>query len=150
VLAHPAIDWTSARLGRPPGVVVVLMCLGGIRRDGSGSYVMLTPDGCLYGLVDEVAQCLGQLVDGVTHGRTVHITVDLAVRQSTVPWVLVPACTRCGTVPPWPGSESGVHIKAVADLLGHSSIAITGDVYGHTSDDVARAATAGLSGALSL
>ena len=24
---------------------------------------------------------------------------------------------------------------AVADLLGHSSIAITGDVYGHTSDD---------------
>jgi site-specific recombinase XerD len=24
--------------------------------------------------------------------------------------------------------ESGVHIKAVADLLGHSSIAITGDV----------------------
>jgi integrase len=25
--------------------------------------------------------------------------------------------------------ESGVHIKAVADLLGHSSIAITGDVY---------------------
>ena len=46
--------------------------------------------------------------------------------------------------------ESGVHIKAVADLLGHSSIAITGDVYGHTSDDVARAAIAGLSGALSL
>jgi len=36
--------------------------------------------------------------------------------------------------------ESGVHIKAVADLLGHSSIAITGDVYGHTSDDTARAA----------
>ena len=31
--------------------------------------------------------------------------------------------------------EAGVHIKAVADLLGHSSIAITGDVYGHTSDD---------------
>jgi len=26
--------------------------------------------------------------------------------------------------------ESGVHIKAVADLLGHSSIAITGDIYG--------------------
>ena len=33
--------------------------------------------------------------------------------------------------------ESGVHIKAVADLLGHSSISITGDVYGHTSDDTA-------------
>ena len=27
--------------------------------------------------------------------------------------------------------ESGVHIKAVADLLGHSSIAMPGDVYGH-------------------
>lgn len=36
--------------------------------------------------------------------------------------------------------ESGVHIKNVADLLGHSSIAITGDVYGHTSDTTARTA----------
>ena len=39
--------------------------------------------------------------------------------------------------------ESKVHIKAVADLLGHSSIAITWDIYGHTSDDTARAAAAG-------
>lgn len=46
--------------------------------------------------------------------------------------------------------ESGVHIKAVADLLGHSSIAITGDVYGHTSDDTARAAVNGLAGWLGL
>jgi len=46
--------------------------------------------------------------------------------------------------------ESGVHIKAVADLLGHSSISITGDVYGHTSDDTARAAVEGLSGTLGL
>jgi Phage integrase family len=38
----------------------------------------------------------------------------------------------------WLGS--GVHIKAVADLLGHSSIAVTGDVYGHTSDTTVRAA----------
>lgn len=44
--------------------------------------------------------------------------------------------------------EAGVHTKAVSDLLGHSSIAITGDVYGHTSDDTARAAIAGLSTAL--
>ena len=36
--------------------------------------------------------------------------------------------------------ESGVHIKAAADLLGHSSISIIGDLYGHTSDDTARAA----------
>ena len=40
--------------------------------------------------------------------------------------------------------EGGVHIKAVSDLLGHSSITITGDVYGHVSDDTARAAIAGL------
>ncbi len=46
--------------------------------------------------------------------------------------------------------ESGVHIKAVADLLEHSSIAITGDVYGHTSDDTARAAVDGLAGRLGL
>ncbi|BCI88550.1 hypothetical protein NIIDMKKI_37560 [Mycobacterium kansasii] len=46
--------------------------------------------------------------------------------------------------------ERGVHIKAVADLLGHSSVAITGDVYGHTSDDAARAAVEGLSAVLGL
>jgi integrase len=46
--------------------------------------------------------------------------------------------------------ESGVHIKAVADLLGHSSIAITGNVYGHTSDDAAGAAIEGPTGALGL
>ena len=46
--------------------------------------------------------------------------------------------------------ESGVHIEAVADLLGHSSIAITGDVSGHTSDDTARAAVDALAGRLGL
>jgi integrase len=46
--------------------------------------------------------------------------------------------------------ETGVHIKAVADLLGHSSIAITGDIYGHTSDATTRAAIDGLSDALGL
>ncbi len=46
--------------------------------------------------------------------------------------------------------ESGVHIRAVADLLGHSSISVTGDIYGHTSDATTRAAIDGLSGALGL
>jgi integrase len=46
--------------------------------------------------------------------------------------------------------EAGVHIKAVADLLGHSSISITGDIYGHSSDATTRAAIDGLSGALGL
>lgn len=44
--------------------------------------------------------------------------------------------------------ENGVHIKAVADLLGHSSISVTGDIYGHTSDDTARAAVEALDAAL--
>lgn len=46
--------------------------------------------------------------------------------------------------------ERGVHIKAVSDLLGHSSIAITGDIYGHTSDDTAKAAVELLSADLGL
>ncbi|KZS80270.1 site-specific integrase [Mycobacterium persicum] len=46
--------------------------------------------------------------------------------------------------------ECGVHIRAVADLLGHSSIAITGDIYGHTSEQAARSAVDGWSGALGL
>ncbi|WP_160145457.1 hypothetical protein [Arthrobacter sp. SLBN-53] len=43
-----------------------------------------------------------------------------------------------------------MHIKAVAELPGHSSIAITGDVYGHTSEDTARAAIDSLLGRLGL
>jgi integrase len=46
--------------------------------------------------------------------------------------------------------ESGVHIRAVADLLGHSSIAVTGDTYGHTSDTAARSAINGLGSQLGL
>ncbi len=46
--------------------------------------------------------------------------------------------------------ENGVHIKAVADLLGHSSISITGDVYGHTSDYTARAAVERLANVLGI
>jgi len=46
--------------------------------------------------------------------------------------------------------EAGVHIKAVADLLGHSSIAITGDIYGHASEAATRSAVDGLSDALGL
>ncbi|MGA9358023.1 MAG: hypothetical protein WBW75_08420 [Mycobacterium sp.] len=46
--------------------------------------------------------------------------------------------------------ESGTHIRAVADLLGHSSIAVTGDVYGHTSEPTARAAIDVLGAALGI
>jgi len=34
----------------------------------------------------------------------------------------------------------GVPLKVVSDILGHSSIAITGDIYGHVSPEVARQA----------
>jgi hypothetical protein len=46
--------------------------------------------------------------------------------------------------------ESGVHIKSEADLLDHSSVAVAGGVYGHISDDTARAAVDGWSGVLGL
>lgn len=36
--------------------------------------------------------------------------------------------------------EAGVHLKAVSELLGHADIRVTAEVYGHTSDEVARAA----------
>ena len=43
----------------------------------------------------------------------------------------------------------GVPLKVVSDLLGHSSVAITGDVYGHVSPDVSAEAMATLGAALS-
>lgn len=44
--------------------------------------------------------------------------------------------------------SAGVPLKVVSEILGHASIAITGDVYGHVSPDVSREAVAKLSGAL--
>ncbi len=46
--------------------------------------------------------------------------------------------------------ENGVHLKAVSELLGHASIAITADIYGHVSDETARGAMATLSDAIGL
>lgn len=42
----------------------------------------------------------------------------------------------------------GVPLKVVSEILGHSSTAITGDVYGHVAPDVAAEAMRTLSGAL--
>ena len=39
---------------------------------------------------------------------------------------------------------SGVPLKIVSDILGHASVAITGDIYGHVSPDVSREAAAKL------
>jgi integrase len=46
--------------------------------------------------------------------------------------------------------ENGVHLRAVSDLLGHSSTRITGDVYAHTSDEAASRAMDVLGAALAL
>ncbi len=46
--------------------------------------------------------------------------------------------------------ENGVHLKAVSELLGHASIAITADIYGHLSDETARGAMAALSEAIGI
>jgi len=43
---------------------------------------------------------------------------------------------------------NGVPLKVVSEVLGHSSISVTGDIYGHVSPEVSRDALATLSGAL--
>ncbi|MEJ7634304.1 MAG: site-specific integrase [Aeromicrobium sp.] len=43
--------------------------------------------------------------------------------------------------------ESGIHLRGVSDLLGHSDIRTTAEVYGHLSDEVARTAMDGLAAA---
>lgn len=79
--------------------------------------------------------------------RNLLSTVELAARKAGVKNIGAHSLRHSAAVA-W--LESGVHIKAAADLLGHSSIAITGDLYGHTSDDTARAAVDGLGSALGL
>ena len=37
-------------------------------------------------------------------------------------------------------AHHGVPLKVVSEILGHSSIAITGDIYGHVAPDVSRQA----------
>jgi integrase len=86
---------------------------------------------------------LGTPVDPRNILRTVEVAATKAGLEKTGVHTL-----RHSAAVAW--LESGVHIKAVADLLGHSGIAVTGDTYGHTSDDTARAAVEGLSGALGL
>ena len=79
--------------------------------------------------------------------RNVLRTIELAAHKAGIVDVGVHTLRHSAAVA-W--LESGTHIKAVADLLGHSSIAITGDVYGHTSDDAARAAVESLSTSLGI
>jgi integrase len=84
---------------------------------------------------------------GTVDPRNVLRTIEIAAAKAGVEDVGVHTLRHSAAVA-W--LEAGVHIKAVADLLGHSSISITGDIYGHTSDATTRAAVDGLSGALGL
>jgi integrase len=84
---------------------------------------------------------------GPTDPRNLLRVVETAARRAGVDGIGVHTLRHSAAVA-W--LESGTHIKAVADLLGHSSIAITGDVYGHTSDDTARAAVDALGERLGL
>ena len=79
--------------------------------------------------------------------RNLLRTVEIAARKAGIEAVGAHSLRHSAAVA-W--LESGVHIKAAADLLGHSSIAVTGDLYGHTSDNTARAAVDGLGATLGL
>lgn len=84
---------------------------------------------------------------GAVDPRNILRTVELAAKKAGLDGIGVHTL-RHSAATGW--LESGVHIKAVSDLLGHSSISVTGDVYGHSSDDTARKAIDGWSGALGL
>jgi integrase len=79
--------------------------------------------------------------------RNVLRTIQIAANKAGMSGIGVHTLRHSAAVA-W--LESGIHIKAVADLLGHSSIAVTGDIYGHTSDSTARAAVDGLAAQLGL
>ena len=67
--------------------------------------------------------------------RNVLRTIQIAAQKAGIADVGVHTL-RHSAAAAW--LDGQVHIKAVADLLGHSSIAVTGDIYGHTSDITAR------------
>lgn len=79
--------------------------------------------------------------------RNILRTIQIAAQKASMSDIGIHTLRHSAAVA-W--LESRVHIRAVADLLGHSSIAITGDIYGHTSDDAARTAVEGLAGQLGL
>jgi integrase len=88
-----------------------------------------------------------EFVAARAHPRNILRTIQIAAQKADISDIGVHTLRHSAAVA---RLEAGVHIKAVADLLGHSSVAITGDIYGHTSDDTARAAVEGLAGRLGL
>ena len=65
--------------------------------------------------------------------KSVHATVEIAADKVGIEDVGVHTLRHRR---PWLAGVRRAH-QAAADLLGHSSIGIPGDLYGHTSDDVA-------------
>jgi integrase len=93
------------------------------------------------------------LVFTTAHGRAVDPrgflrVIKSAATKASIDGVVSVHTLRHSAAVDW--LEAGTHIRAVADLLGHSSIAVTGDIYGHTSDTAARAAIDGLASRLGL
>jgi integrase len=86
-------------------------------------------------------------LNGSVDPRNVLRTIEIAADKPGVEHVGVHTLRHSAAVA-W--LEAGVHIKAVADLLGHSSISITGDIYGHKLDATTRAAIDGLTRILGL
>ena len=84
---------------------------------------------------------------GPVDPRNALRTIELASKKAKVDGVGIHTLRHSAAVA-W--LEQGVHIKAVADLLGHGSIAVTGDIYGHSSDETTKAAIDGLSSQLGL
>lgn len=84
---------------------------------------------------------------GPVDPRNLLRVVETAARSAGVDGIGVHTLRHSAAVA-W--LENGVHIKAVADLLGHSSISVTGDVYGHTSIGEARTAVDTLGAQLGL
>jgi integrase len=105
-----------------PAVVTLLRRHHTTQRDERLAAESWTDHGLVF--IDET----GELVDP----RTVLRVLQQAAKQLRMTGVGLHTLRHSAAVS-W--LEQGVHIKAVSDLLGHSSIAIAGDIYGHTSDD---------------
>jgi integrase len=138
VITEPKTDRSRRTLPIGPPLVAMLRAH---RADQEAERLMAANQWQDQGLV--FALEFGTPVDPRNILRTIHI----AAHKAGISGIGVHTLRHSAAVA-W--LESGVHIKAIADLLGHSSSAITGDIYGHTSDGTARAAVDALAGQLGL
>jgi integrase len=138
VITEPKTDRSRRTVPISPGLVTMLLAH---HADQEAERVVSRDQWQDHGLV--FASEFGTPVDS----RNILRTIQIAAQKAGMSHIGVHTLRHSAAVA-W--LESGVHIKAVADLLGHASVAITGDIYGHKSDDIARAAVAGLADRLGL